>query len=66
MFLINETMSNVTILILNFYGTTETSFNPPHVKAISCEFDIVPGGIETDLISTVWSSREYSHYIHWG
>ena len=30
---------------------------PPHLRAIGCEFDIVPDGIDTDMISIVYTAK---------
>ena len=34
---------------------------PPHLRAINCEFDIIPDGIDTDMISIVYTTKEFTH-----
>ena len=37
---------------------------PPSVRAVDASFDIV-GDYDVEMSSTVWLSRDFSHYIHW-
>ena len=38
---------------------------PPHLRAINCEFDIIPDGIDTDMISIVYTTKEFTHICNW-
>ena len=38
---------------------------PPQVRAVSCEFDIDASTYDGGMISTVWLSRDFAHYIYW-
>ena len=38
---------------------------PPHARAVSCDFDIDASTYDSGMISTVWLSRDFAHYIHW-
>ena len=39
---------------------------PPHIKVIDCAMDILIQNYDTHIVSTVWFSKEFPEFTHYG